>query len=609
MHKTVACTLLSPILSCLAMAWPAPAPMAAPASHASLDPVVVTASPVAQPLSQTPRSTSVITREDIEQSTATNLADLLAEVPGVTIRRRGAPGAQADAGIRGSNFEQTLMLVDGIPLRNPQTGHHNLNVPVPLAQIQRIEIIKGPGAMQYGGSATGGVINIITRTPEESGGGITLLAGSHDTRKLGGWLTLADERTSHMFSASRMQTDGEDPDQPTDADVVRALYTGKARFADARLGWGIAAANKDFGAWGFYSANFPDMRERIQSRLAWARWQQPLGEWTLDSRLYWRGHDDWFRTRIAGHDYINRHQTRVTGYKGKAAVAGGHGTTVIGLNLRHADIDSNALANHQRHKTGLWLLRRQQLGEDFSAEFGINHVDYSDYGSFWLPSLALSWQFADHWHAFASAARTARVPSYTELYLDTAANRGDASLQPERSDFYELGVRGRVGTQHVSASLFQRRTDNLVDWSRLPGEVTWQAGNFDGYRADGLELAWNWRPDSSWLEEFGLAWEGLDVALDSRGHEIVYALRVPRQNWHAHLRLKFGEHARFSFNARRPDYRDQGTATLLGARIGWQGEHLQVSLEGRNLLDEDIIEAGLTPIPGRWFYARIGWDF
>src|SRR5699024_709264 len=104
------------------------------------------------------------------------------------------------------------------------------------------------------------------------------------------------------------------------------------------------------------------------------------------------------------------------------------GTTVIGARLHRARIHSSSLGRHDRDTQALWAYRRQQLSDDWRAEMGLDRVHYGHGTDQWLPSLALDWHFATHWHGFASWARSAREPTYTELYIDTPANQGNRSL-------------------------------------------------------------------------------------------------------------------------------------------------------------------------------------
>ena len=111
---------------------------------------------------QAARIVTVITKSEIERAPAQNLNDLLRYVAGVDIRQRGPFGAQADISIRGGTFDQTLILLNGVNITDPQTGHHNLNLPIDIESIERIEILQGPAAKSFGPNAFNGAINIIT---------------------------------------------------------------------------------------------------------------------------------------------------------------------------------------------------------------------------------------------------------------------------------------------------------------------------------------------------------------------------------------------------------------------------------------------------------------
>ncbi len=575
---------------------------------ARLDALQVTASPIGTAASDAMRSVWVIDRSEIERAGAATLADLLARQPGLSIQRRGAPGVQADLGIRGSSFEQTLILVDGVPIQNPQAGHHNLDVPVPLSHIERIEIVKGPGAIQYGGSATGGVINLITRQPQDSEAAVQAAIGSHATRQFDARLAGARGAATHALSVGSLDSDGDEQAGPSDARVRQALYTGTRTQGATRFDWGAGALDKDFGAWGFYSAEYPDARERTESRLAWIGTDSAHGAWRLAGRLHFNRHDDWFLTRIGGRDYINEHQTHVAGFQGSLRREDAGGATVVGTDLRREWLESNALGERRRDKTSFWLLRHQQLGERTRAEISLNHAGFDTHSGRWLPSLALSHHFDPTWRGFVSAARSARAPSYTELFLATAANRGSQTLQLETSDYAELGAEGTFESHGVQLALYERRTQQLIDWARAPGTATWIASNVDGYRGRGFEATWRWRPGLDWLESLGLGHDRLQVAIDDAGREVKYATQVPRHAWLFDARFNLGAGLRLDIDLRRPSYAQQDSATLAGANLGWQGRRLRVFVQIQNLGDERIVETGFAPIPGRWVSVGFGAD-
>jgi iron complex outermembrane receptor protein len=160
------------------------------------DTVTVTATRVAVPWGESGRSVEVLTGDEIEAHGVRSVPELLQLFPGLDVRRRGVHGVQADLSVRGGSFEQVLVLVDGVPVNNPQTGHHTLDLPVPVEAIERVEVLYGPGSALYGANAAGGVVQIFTKAGEEArdgrkggalrvdgsievGGSAELFAGEH----------------------------------------------------------------------------------------------------------------------------------------------------------------------------------------------------------------------------------------------------------------------------------------------------------------------------------------------------------------------------------------------------------------------------------------------
>ena len=135
-----------------------------PTEAQALDSITITSTRIELPFKENSRTITVISAASIQESPATNLAELLQQEAGIDIRRQGVNGMQADLYIRGGSFDQTLLLIDGIKVEDPQTGHHTLNMALPLEVIERVEIIKGPAARVFGQNAFTGAINIVTKS-------------------------------------------------------------------------------------------------------------------------------------------------------------------------------------------------------------------------------------------------------------------------------------------------------------------------------------------------------------------------------------------------------------------------------------------------------------
>ena len=141
---------------------------------------ILTPSRLDTSLTKTTRSITILDNDDFGNSAYTSLPDIIGNVGGVDIRRRGPDNIQADINIRGTNFEENTVLVDGIKVNDPQTGHFDMDLPLTIMDVNRIEILKGPASSVYGPNSFGGVINIITKKPDTPEVVIDSSGGSYD---------------------------------------------------------------------------------------------------------------------------------------------------------------------------------------------------------------------------------------------------------------------------------------------------------------------------------------------------------------------------------------------------------------------------------------------
>jgi len=185
------------------------------------------------------------------------------------------------------------------------------------------------------------------------------------------------------------------------------------------------------------------------------------------------------------------------------------------------------------------------------------------------------------------------------LFEDDSLGRALALLKAE--DLDGAAVKRRGGDQPVTGYI--SRTDALIDWARRPGEVQWQADHFDGHRSRGGEIEWRWLPGHAWLERVDLAATMLDTELDRRGLEIKYALDYPELGLTGAAVWRLGESLRLTTQARYSDRSTGESGTLVDLRLGWKLARTELFVEGVNLFDERLVEAGFAPLPGRWLYA------
>jgi len=173
-----------------------------------LEEVEVTGSRVPLTVSQAARIVTVLDREAIAAAPVQSINDLLKYAAGVDVRQRGDMGVQTDISIRGGTFDQITILLNGINICDPQTGHNAADFPVELSEIERIEVLEGPAGRVYGTSSLVGAINIVTRTAKDSGAEVFADGGSYGYFKGGAMVSHVKNDLSNQVSGSYSRSDG-----------------------------------------------------------------------------------------------------------------------------------------------------------------------------------------------------------------------------------------------------------------------------------------------------------------------------------------------------------------------------------------------------------------
>ena len=281
-----------------------------------LDEVVVSESKIDIPFSKKYRSVEIIDSKSIVESGVNNVVDLLQQVSGVDLRRRGVPGTQADLYIRGGGFDQTLLLIDGMKMDDIQTGHHTLNLLLPIQLIERIEIIKGPASRIFGQNAFNGAINIVTKTLPKSDKKLFEVMVSNPTFgsfKQFGFLInsrlLLKEKFNAQLTFSRSKSDG----YRYNTDYSNDFFFFKSEIKTKKNPINITSGftEKKFGANGFYaSPSAVDQYEETQASFVGISTVFGSEKLLIRPKLYWRrGQDEYIYIRNNPSVYRNLHIT------------------------------------------------------------------------------------------------------------------------------------------------------------------------------------------------------------------------------------------------------------------------------------------------------------
>ena len=221
-------------------------------SEIALDEVRVTGSRAPLTHGQAARMITVLEQKDIQAAPVQSINDLLKYAASVDVRQRGPIGAQTDISIRGGNQEQITILLNGINICDPQTGHNAFDFPVDVSDIERIEVLEGPAGRVFGTSSLLGAINIVTKHPKQNKISAHAEAGSYGYFNGGTSIGLTSGKWTNTISGNYTRSDGYNRNKAgrlnTDFEGAKAFYQGTYSDKDTRVSWHAGLSMRDFGS-------------------------------------------------------------------------------------------------------------------------------------------------------------------------------------------------------------------------------------------------------------------------------------------------------------------------------------------------------------------------
>lgn len=598
------------VLSCLAFLF-FEAKSQTDTTTQNLNEIIIQENRIQIPFSKQSRNISLVDKQQIELTPARSLQEVLSFVPGVDVRQRGVSGVQADIGIRGGSFEQTLMLLNGIKLSDPQTGHHMMNIPVPLVNIDRVEVLKGPASRIFGQNAYTGAVNVITSLSDTRslrlqgyGGDFGMkginLAGSLPVGKYKQNLAVSyDDSNGHQYNS--------------DYQVSNIFYEGGLDLNDKNSIRGmIAYTDRTFGANGFYTSAFPDQWESIQTTLASLSHSYNSDVFSLQTRLYGRRNTDEYRLRRNEPEFFqNNHTSDVYALETNGSYKSKLGVTGFGLELRKEQIESNNLGDHERSLTGIFLEQLVNLGEKTDIRAGIYSNYYSEYGWKHFPGLEVGFQASKSIRLYSGIGSSFRIPTYTDLYYVGPTNIGNADLQPEQARSFEFGGKWSHSNWRGELVYFNRYSESVIEWTRTSADEPWQPQNFNEVTFNGVEASAYYRVNPNGkavqLKELMLSYNFIDADFSTQeGLESRYALTALRNQLITGVLVGLGEKVEWNTKMRYVERISLDPYFLLDMRVDYNRlGKLGFFAEASNITNTDYIEAGTVQMPGRWFRAGI----
>ena len=453
---------------------------------------------------------TILSRKDIANIPVQTTAELLGYIEGVDLRQRGPNGVQADIQIQGGTFDQVLVLIDGVRLTDPQTGHHMLNLMVPPEAIERIEIIKGAAARRYGMNALSGVVNIVTLKTANpvvyatgyTGSGFnkdTTTQNTYNNKGLRLMAGLQGNGIQGWVSAGYDQGNGyrHNTDFRTFRSSVK-LSSIPTKESDIQLYFLGGIIHNAFGANGFYAAPADkNSFETVNTQLGSFGAIKKLNTGQLEAKINVRYNNDHYvfvRTNPAL--YQNFHNSTTFMPEITYNVSGEFWQMALGVEARKEWMESSNLGNHDRTFYGNYVDIATTPLRGVKVNFGMYRLYSRETGQIFYPGADILVALLRHKHLgqpkfnfFASWGTGQRLPTFTDLYYSGPSNLGNPNLLPESARTIEMGLRKTGRKIHAQAGIFRRTQQQMIDRIKDSLTAPWQPVNLmgDNFLIEGFE--------------------------------------------------------------------------------------------------------------------------
>lgn len=615
-----------------------------------LDEVIVSTQKSPVVYSQLSRIVTTVDDEEIALMPVSSINDVLENYSGIDLRQRGANGIQADISIRGGSFDQNLILLNGVNISDPQTGHHSLNLPINIQAVERIEILEGSGSRVFGPNAFSGAINFITNESDQNYTKANITFGDFGSfnANLSGVYRI--KNTRQFISISKSTSNGYAKN--TDFNQYNLFYHFNYNTNSGKINFQTGYTNKQFGANSFYTPAYPDQYE--QTKTSFASLKLETGnQLKVIPVIYFRRHQDRFELFryepadwYAGHNY---HLTDVFGAKIDARISTMIGITSVSSEIRSENILSNVLGepmndtlNAIGEKEGYYNKNYSRTLSNYAIEHSFsysifsvnagllaswvseNHFDFNIY-----PGIDVNLTLADQLRWYASINKSLRLPTFTDLFYTGPANIGNPELKPEEAWSHETGIKYENQWIKSDAHIFYRDAKNLIAWVKpknsLPTDK-WETQNLTEVITLGFginqRIFFDQMIPLNLLKYIDIKYTYLHQDIYSGDFETKYSLNHLKHNLifnasHQIIKkLTLNWIAKYQDRFRSFIYYNQAQAAytekkefdpywLFDARLTYNLKWVDVYAEATNIFNINYFDIANITMPGRWLKAGL----
>ena len=555
-----------------------------------------------------------ISNEEIKKSTATNVSELLQQVAGLDIRRRGAEGMQADLYIRGGSFDQTLLLIDGIKVEDPQTGHHTMNMTIPLEVIEKIEIIKGSASRIYGQNAFTGAVNIITKKEIKNDLSIEFSNGSFDQKRGSFRIQKELKNSDILFNYSRKESEGYRYN--TDYENDEFFIKNNFKIKDQKISAIGAFNERKFGANGFYASPAAiDQYEETQASLIGFSTTYKKNDLILKPKLYWKRNQDMYvYLRQDPSVYRNLHISNKVGAELNASTSNSLGNLGLGFDLSRVSLKSNNLGDRKRTMLNMFVEQQVMLNND-KIDFtpGLAMTYFSDVSTklnyqnnffnnlFFYPGMDLGYRLNNNLKLYTNIGFTYRIPTYTDLFYSSPTTLGNENLKLEKALTKEIGLKYLKDDFNFNFALYQRDASDIIDYVRNNETQPWQASNIREIITNGFEFNMGYkfylgafRPQS-----INIGYSNInDDLLETDFAFSRYALNSLKNQITATYIFQVRDFISSTLTFKNSKRLNSKSYNVIDFRTSYMYDKFIISIILNNILDAEYSETNLVPMPG-----------
>ena len=571
-----------------------------------LEPIVVRQSSYGSAGLQGGPVSGVVTSEDIQYMAVNTPEDMLNYL-GVDVQARGPYGVKSDISINASTFQQVLILVNGVPVKDSQTSHHDLDLYFNLSDVEKVELIPAAASAKYGPGGPGGAINfVLKKAGKDSARNYISAAGGNNytaEQKLG--LTYDLFKAKNRFSFSNSSSGGSRYD--TDFRTDTFFNSSTWELGDSAIYLDGGYNEKEFGAYDFYTParGYPS-KEWTNTKFIDARAVLKSGRATFEPRFNFRQHQDKFMLDITRPSlYLNHHTTNTYQAGSRLSVPFGKNDLGLGADYGQEHIRSNNLGSHIRGHWDAYLDPTFELSASTSLNLTARVDSYTTFDEEWTGALSLKHIIDERNDVYATIGRTIRVPTFTELYYSDPTTAGDANLKPESALNLETGL-GRKFSDALKGSLsfFVRSEKDTIDYTKLTAaDPKFIARNIAKATTQGINTFLKW--DANKSASFDIRYIYNNKRRNNNGQIFKYGI-----NYLKHM-IDFGIDNKFSIGENRVDFimkKKPGRRdwVLVNDRVSFDvKKDVELFAEVYNLFNAEFQEIEGIPEQGRLFKAGV----